>query len=174
MRRNLKFILALLLLWLAGAGIPAGPFPVAGPIFNAEGERIGTANAYPRFVELLDADKNYLGKVGILVDKGIARIHLVGDDPDKSILGWAKEGVIYDRNNKRRGTYFWTPTYSYVYDNQGKRVGSTKCIAWPRVCSVGVAGYLLGLFKDEAPSDPNNAGAAAPAPAVETPSPVPP
>jgi len=123
-----------------------GPFPLPGPIYGPEGESIGVARVYPRYVEIYDEDENFLARIGILVERGIARIHMVLNDGKKLMVGYANKGVIYDSKDRARGTYFWTPTYSYAYTLEGKRAGHTKCIAWPRVCSVGVAGFLLKLF----------------------------
>jgi len=131
--------------------LPSGPFPVPGPIYNRSGQTVGTAKVYPRFVEIYDQENRFLGKVGILVEHGYARIHMVNQNKQLSMVGYAHKGRIFNSQDKVIGTYFWTPTYSFVHDLNGKRVGSTKCIAWPRVCSVGVAGYLLGLLNGKEP-----------------------
>lgn len=124
-------------------------FPVIGTIFDADKTKIGTAEVYPRYVEIYDENHKFMAKAGILVNKGLARVHVVLPSGKRLIAGFAKKGIIYDSHNKMRGTYFWTPTYSYAHTLAGKRVGSTKCIAWPRVCSVGVAAYLLGILKEQ-------------------------
>lgn len=137
-------ILTALLLW--SSGLFATPFPVKAEILDGDGKAKGMAQVYPRYVEIFDAEGKMLGKVGILVEKGIARIHMVKEGESFPIIGYAKNGVIYDAQDKPRGSYFWTPTWSFAHWPQGKRAGSIKCIAWPRVCSVGVAGFLLGLY----------------------------
>ena len=134
-------------------------FPVIGPIFDADKAKIGTAEVYPRFVEIYDENHKFVAKAGILVNKGLARVHVVLPSGKRLIAGYAKKGIIYDSNNKMRGTYFWTPTYSYAHTLAGKRVGSTKCIAWPRVCSVGVAAYLLGILKEQPAAEIKDPGA---------------
>ncbi len=126
-----------------------GPFPLTGPIYGPEGEEIAQAKVYPRYVEIFNGEGQFLTRVGILVEKGKARVYIVQEGGGRVILGSAHQGVIYDRKDKPRGSYFWTPTYSYVYTLDGKRAGSTKCIAWPRVCAVGVAGFLLKLYLEE-------------------------
>jgi len=133
--------------------LPAGPFPVPGPIFGPEGQQVGTAKVYPQYVEIFNSDDQLLGKVGIIVSRGAAQLQMVNQDKSLTLIGYAKHGRIFDREDNVLGTYFWTPTYSFVYDTEGKRVGSTKCIAWPRVCSVGVAGYLLRLIDGKEPKD---------------------
>ena len=123
-----------------------GPFPLKGPIFGPEGQRVGTAHSYPRFVEIHHPTEGKIGRIGVLVEAGWARVHIVRDQKKLHMVGHAHKGKIYNMKKEMVGSYFWTPTYSYVYDLDGKRVGHTKCIAWPRVCAVGVAGYLLGLL----------------------------
>jgi len=88
-----------------------------------------------------------LGKVGILVEKGIARLFLVNSQKDSILVGYASGGKIFNGKDEIIGSYFWTPTWSFVYNLDGKRAGKVRCIAWPRVCAVGVGGYLLNLFQ---------------------------
>ncbi|MDX2470539.1 MAG: hypothetical protein QNL04_08180 [SAR324 cluster bacterium] len=148
-------------------------FPVIGPIFDADKSKIGTAEVYPRYVEIYDENHKFVAKAGILVSKGLARVHVVLPSGKRLIAGFAKKGVIYDSNNKMRGTYFWTPTYSYAHTLAGKRVGSTKCIAWPRVCSVGVAAFLLGILKEQPAAEVKDAtGAGGLAPKFVAPVPI--
>lgn len=125
----------------------ATPFPVKGEIYDKSDQRVGTADVYPRYVEILDNEGQMLGRVGILVEKGIARLFLVDIQKNNILVGYANGGKIFDDQDKLRGTYFWTPTWSFVYTPDGKRAGKVKCIAWPRVCAVGVGGYLLDLFR---------------------------
>lgn len=123
-----------------------GPFPVKGEIFDGTGQFKGVAHVFPRYVEIFDDRDNLVGKVGILVEKGMAKLFLVSSDEKQSLVGYASGGKIFGKSDELVGTYFWTPTWSFVYDLKGKRAGKVKCIAWPRVCAVGVAGYLLNLF----------------------------
>ncbi len=127
----------------------ATPFPVKGEIYDKNDQRVGTADVYPRYVEIFDNEGKMLGKVGILVEKGIARLFLVDSQKNDILVGYASGGKIFDDQDKLRGTYFWTPTWSFVYSPEGKRAGKVKCIAWPRVCAVGVGGYLLDLFREQ-------------------------
>ncbi|MDT8447077.1 MAG: hypothetical protein RRB13_09340 [bacterium] len=129
---------------------PLGPFPLEGKIYNGQGQLVASAKVYPRYVEIFE-EGQLLGKVGIMVDKGWAHIHLINQDDSLAMVGYAHKGRIFNSKDQPLGTYFWTPTYSYVYDLDGKRVGHTKCIAWPRVCSVAVAGYLLKLIQGPPP-----------------------
>ena len=126
----------------------ASPFPVKGEIYDKNEQRVGTADVYPRYVEIIDNEGRMLGKVGILVEKGIARLFLVDSRKGNILVGYASGGKIFDDRDKLRGTYFWTPTWSFVYTPDGKRAGKVRCIAWPRVCAVGVGGFLLDLFQE--------------------------
>lgn len=125
----------------------SSPFPVEGDIYDGNDKPYGTAHVYPRYVEILNENNEYIGKVGVLVEEGLAKLFLVVQNERRSLVGYATKGKIYDRNDKVVGTYFVTPTWSFVYDMNGKRAGKVKCIAWPRVCAVGVGGYLLNLFE---------------------------
>ena len=127
----------------------ATPFPVKGEIFDSNNQQIGIADVYPRYVEIFDNERNMLGKVGILVEKGIAKLFLIDSRKNHVLVGYASGGKIFNERDEVRGTYFWTPTWSFVYNLDGKRAGKVKCIAWPRVCAVGVGGYLLNLFQGE-------------------------
>src|SRR3989339_955998 len=109
-----------------------GPFPVKGPIFNAEGQQIAEAQVYPRFVEIHQIGKGKLGRVGVLPEEGWSKIFIMREKNELELVGHAFEGRIFNAQKEVVGRYFWTPTYSYAYDLDGKRVGSTKCIAWPR------------------------------------------
>jgi hypothetical protein len=124
-----------------------GPFPVKGPIFNETDQPIGTAHVYPRYVEIFDTREKMVGKVGVLVESGIAKLFIVGHDENRSLVGYATSDKIFNREDKIVGTYFWTPTWSFVHKTDGKRAGKVKCIAWPRVCAAAVGGYLLNLLE---------------------------
>jgi hypothetical protein len=122
------------------------PFPVKGEIYNTKNQQIATAHVYPQYVEIFVGSSEFVGKVGILVESGIARLFLVSTDKDKQLVGYANAGRIFDSKDNWIGSYFWTPTYSFIYNRKGERLGKVKCIAWPRVCAVGVGGFLLHLF----------------------------
>jgi len=146
----LPLFLSLLLLFVGNAvnTVYSTPFPVKGEIYGTTEKQIGTAHVYPRYVEIFDIKNQFVGKVGILVEEGVAKLFLVNSDNNPLLVGYANKGIIFDSNDEIRGKYFWTPTWSFVYKKDGKRAGKVKCIAWPRVCAVGVGGYLLNLFKD--------------------------
>ncbi|MBT3225062.1 MAG: hypothetical protein HOK67_10155 [Deltaproteobacteria bacterium] len=127
----------------------ATPFPIKGEIYDGNDQQVGIADVYPRYVEIFDNERRLLGKVGILVEKGIAKLFLVDSRKNHILVGYANGGKIFDEKDEIRGSYFWTPTWSFVYNLDGKRAGKVKCIAWPRVCAVGVGGYLLNLFQGE-------------------------
>ncbi len=125
----------------------ATPFPVKGNVYNSENELTALAHVYPRYVEIFDLNNQMVGKVGILVEEGLAKLFLVTQDENRTLVGYASNGQLFNQMDKIVGTYFYTPTWSFVYDTKGNRAGKVKCIAWPRVCAVGVGGYLLKLFK---------------------------
>ncbi|MCP4753535.1 MAG: hypothetical protein GY866_21820 [Proteobacteria bacterium] len=145
-RTNGAFSVILCILVFFVHSAQASPFPVKGEIFDGNDRPMGKAHVYPRYVEIFDNRNQMRGKVGILVEKGIARLFLVDSDKNRTLVGYASGGKIYDDKDELRGTYFWTPTWSFIYNIKGKRAGKVKCIAWPRVCAVGVGGFLLDLF----------------------------
>ncbi len=126
-----------------------GPFPVKGEIFDNKKQLIGEAHVFPRYIEIFNTDEKLLGKVGILVEDGLAKLFLVRADNSWSLVGYASKGNLFGADNKLKGKYFWTPTWSFIYNTNNNKVGEVKCIAWPRICSAGVAGYLLKLFEFE-------------------------
>ncbi len=132
----------------------SGPFPVKGQIFDHNDQPFGTAHVYPRYVEVFDLSNKQVGKVGILVEEGIAKLFLVEQSENRMLVGYATKGQIFNQQDKVVGSYFYTPTWSFVYDSKGVRAGKVKCIAWPRVCAVGVGGFLLKLYNTKG-SDEN-------------------
>lgn len=133
----------------------ATPFPVTGNIYNSGNELTGLAHVYPRYVEISGPEGEKIGRVGIMVEEGIAKLFLVKEDKGHSLIGYSgpsdhpNKGTLYNINDKIAGYYFWTPTWSFIYNDQNKRIGKVKCIAWPRVCAAGVGGYLLNLFNQD-------------------------
>lgn len=132
----------------------ASPFPIKGRISDGEDRHLGTAFVYPRFVEIYNPENKKIGKVGIVVEQGLAKLFLIKQNDSLSLVGYASGGKIFNAKDKVVGEYFWTPTWSFAYWPGGKLAGKVKCIAWPRVCSVGVAGYLLKLFDDKNENPP--------------------
>ncbi len=145
----------LLAVCCAAGLLRATPFPVVGEIYDGKGQAAGKAHVYPRYVEIIDSSDRFVGKIGILIEEGIAKLFVVRQDKTRTLVGTAvptavpNGGKILDREEEVKGTYVWTPTWSFVYDPEGKRVGKVKCIAWPRVCAAGVGSYLLGLFEPD-------------------------
>ncbi len=84
----------------------AGPFPVKGTIFDGQDRLVGAAHVYPRYVEIFDNSNIMVGKVGILVEEGIARLFLVDSDQRRTLVGYATSGQIFDQNDKIKGSYF--------------------------------------------------------------------
>ena len=152
MKRRFKFFYLLLFIILSPAILSGTPFPIEGDIYNGDNELIAQAFVYPRYVEVGTLEGQILGKVGILVEEGIAKLFLVRQDDRRSLIGYTgpsdhpNKGSLYDVNDKLAGYYYWTQTWSFIYNNENKRIGRVKCIAWPRVCAAGVGGYLLGFF----------------------------
>lgn len=147
----MKFFFNLILICLfifPSSLIAFGPFPVKGDIENNQKKAIGQAHVYPQYVEIFNKQEKRIGKVGIMVEDGLAKLFLVKEDNSLSLVGYASGGKLYDPENKFLGSYVWTPTWSFIYNKKGKRAGKVKCIAWPRVCAAGVSGYLLGLYGD--------------------------
>lgn len=144
--------IAVLFFSLHTTTVHATPFPIVGKIYNAQNELAAKANVYPRYVEIVNLDGRIIGKVGIMVEEGIAKLFLVREDNRRSLIGYSgpgdhpNKGVLYNIKDKLAGYYFWTPTWSFIYNIKNQRVGKVKCIAWPRVCAAGVGGYLLKLF----------------------------
>ncbi|MCP4296635.1 MAG: hypothetical protein GY786_13605 [Proteobacteria bacterium] len=141
-----RFFVMLLLLFDVSTS-SGSPFPVKGTIYNAYNQQIAIAHVYPQYVEIFTDGDTPIGRVGIMVENGIAKLFLIAVDRKKTLVGHASAGKIFNSQDQWIGSYFWTPTYSFVYNRSGARVGKVKCIAWPRVCAVGVGGYLLQLFR---------------------------
>ena len=125
-----------------------GPFPVKGDIVDGNNQFVGQAHVYPKYVEIFNKRRKKVGKVGIMVEKGHARLFLVAENNIPTLVGYASGGKLFNAKDQLVGTFVWTPTYSFVYDANGKRAGKVKCIAWPRVCAAGVGAYLLKVFGD--------------------------
>ena len=130
----------------------ATPFPVVGNIYDGKGQEAGKAHVYPQYVEIMNRSGQLVGKIGILTEDGIRKLFIVRQDNTRTLVGYAvptevpNKGRILDHEDNVKGTYIWTPTWSFIYQPEGKRVGKVKCIAWPRVCAAGVGSYLLGFF----------------------------
>ncbi len=151
----LFILISPILLIFTGGTVSATPFPVIGDIYDAQGQLIGKAHVYPRYVEIMDRSNQFVGKIGILVEEGIGKLFVVRQDEQRTLVGYAiptevpNRGAIFNRDDKMAGSYYWTPTWSFIYNDTGKRAGKVKCIAWPRVCAAGVAAYLLGFFEKD-------------------------
>jgi len=127
---------------LRAEGVPPLPVEIESPT----GEIKGRALVYPNYIELSDAASAPRGAIGVLMAEGTARLFLVKANSERSLIGWAQENRLYDTQNKLVGYYYWTPTWSYVYDIKMIKIGQARCIAYQGVCAAGVAGFLLGLL----------------------------
>jgi hypothetical protein len=148
-------LLPVLALGLALAGAPAGR--AAGPappefqplrvaILDGAQKRIGSANVYLNYVELLDGAGTKKGAIGVVLVEGRASLFLVQSNEERKLIGWAEDHRLYDAQDKLVGYYKWTAIWSYVYDDKMKKVGQAQCVAYQGVCAAGIAGYLLRLF----------------------------
>ncbi len=127
--------------------VQATPFPITSKFFDKNNQPVGAAHIFPRYIEIFNNQDEQVGKVGILVQKGRAVLFLVSNDEGKKPVGYARNGEIFDRNDKKTGRYeFFTLTWAFIYDTKGGYAGKVQCLAWPLECAAGVGGYLLNLF----------------------------
>ena len=131
---------------LAGAQGLALAAPLKTPILNATGETRGEALVYNNYIEVLDAAGAAKGVVGVVMVQGRLRLFLIRADQERSLIGWAENHRLYNAKNELIGYYYWTPTWSYVYDPTMKKAGEARCLAYQGVCAAAIAGYLLGLL----------------------------
>ncbi|MDH4120382.1 MAG: hypothetical protein OEV94_01580 [Deltaproteobacteria bacterium] len=160
----------------------AGAFPaqaqtlntplITAPIQDPAGKPLGEARVYFNFVELAGTDGRLRGAVGVVVETGRSRLYLVNRDDDRAFIGWAVDHRLYNPANELVGYYYYTPTWSYVYDTSMKKKGQARCLAYQGVCAAGVAGYLLGLM-EAPPAKPEEPGAATAKPGALSSGPTP-
>ena len=143
--RSLPILLALFFLPFPVALWGAVP-PLEADILSETGEQRGKALVYQNYVEILDTGGAMQGAIGVVMVQGKIRLFLIRSDAVKTLIGWAENHRLYNGQNHLVGYYYWTPTWSYVYDQGLKKVGEAQCLAYPGVCAAGIAGCLLGLL----------------------------
>jgi len=126
-------------------GSAQGP-PLKTDILNAHGEVRGLAQVYSNYIELSDVTGSAKGSVGVVMVQGRLRLFLIRSDQERTLIGWAENHRLYNAKNELVGYYYWTPTWSYVYDPEMKKAGEARCLAYQGVCAAAIAGYLLGLL----------------------------
>jgi hypothetical protein len=126
----------------AGAQVP----PLKTEIRSAAGEVRGEARVFPNYIEVMDGIGAPRGAVGVVQVQGRVRLFLIQPNQERTLIGWAENHRLYNQKNELVGFYFWTPTFSYVYDPQMKKVGEARCLAYQGVCAAAIAGFLLGLL----------------------------
>jgi len=145
MKRLLILPLLVLALWHHAQAKPLIP-PLKVKIVDPQEKPLGQALVYLNFIELLDAQGQLRGAIGVVMTQGKAQLFLVRHNEERKFIGWAEDHRLYNTEDKLVGFYFWTPIWSYVYDPKMNKVGQAQCIAYQGVCAAGVAGYLLGLL----------------------------
>ena len=99
----MKQLVPIILIFLAlpTIAIAFGPFPVKGKISNGKNEIIGEAKIYPKYVEIFDLNNQQIGKVGIMVDKGLAKLFLVQSNKPPRLVGYASGGKLYNSKDSK-------------------------------------------------------------------------
>jgi len=120
--------------------------PLSAKILDAKQQPVGEARIYPNFVELVGADGQQRGAIGVVMAQGRVQLFLVRADTQRRLIGWAEAHRLYNSEAELVGYYTWTPIWSYVYDPKMNPVGRAQCLAYQGVCAAGIAGYLLGLL----------------------------
>lgn len=141
----MKLPAALLGLLAAGTVMAALP-PLEATIVSPEGIVQGEARVYHNYIELLDTAGAMQGAVGVVMVQGRLRLFLIRSDDQRTLIGWAENHRLYNKDGELVGFFYWTPIWSYVYDPDMKKVGQAQCLAYQGVCAAGIAGYLLGLL----------------------------
>ena len=137
-------MVAAVALWAGGTAL--AQTPLTTEIVSATGEVRGEAKIFPNYVEVVDSLGTPKGAVGVVMVQGRLRLFLIHADQQRTLVGWAEQQRLYNDQNELVGYYFWTPTWSYVYDPEMNKVGEARCLAYQGVCAAGIAGYLLGLL----------------------------
>jgi hypothetical protein len=143
-------LLALLLASLLAGAAPGRAASLIPPmkvdILDAGEKKQGLARVYPNFIELEDLSGSLRGAIGVVMVQGRVQLFLVRADEERRFIGWAENYRIFNSEDQLVGYYYWTPTWSYVYDPRMKKIGQAQCLAYQGVCAAGIAGYLLGLL----------------------------
>ena len=103
--------------------------------------------AYSDYIEIKTLGLQLIGKVGVVDVRGRLELFLIKPDQSKSLVGWAKEGKLYDRQGQYMGYYGWTAFWVYAYNREGKKMGQAKCIASRGLCAAATAAYSSGLLQ---------------------------
>jgi hypothetical protein len=139
-----------MLLSLTFAAAPSAAWgqvpPLMTPILAAGGAVRGEARVFPNYIEVVDSIGAPRGAVGVVQAQGRLRLFLIRSDQQRTLIGWAEEHRLFNPRNELVGYFYWTPTFSYVYDSKMKKVGEARCLAYQGVCAAAVAGFLLGLL----------------------------
>ena len=120
--------------------------PLEGFIQNNENETVAKVKIYHEYVEVFSLGNRFLARVGILSERGRINVFVSTQDTG-TVVAYANMGIVYDLEDNWIASYAITPTYSYVFDAEGERLGRIKCLAWQRVCGLGAAVYLLKLLE---------------------------
>jgi len=137
--------LILNILWL-GLSQELFALPIKTSILNPEKQVVGQALVYIDYVELLKLDGTPLGRLGFVNIHGGFQMFVVRDDGKQSLVGSAKNRRLFDKDGKLIGHYDWTTFWSYVYAQDGTKLGKAKCIAFRGICAAGIASFLTGLL----------------------------
>lgn len=141
-----KLLILYLLLMVSQLGGQAQALPLETDLLNAQAQPIAKVLIYIDYIEVTDLGGTLLGKVGIVNVQGEFRLFLVKEDKSHELVGWAANKKLYDAKDTLKGYYDWSTFWVYAYNDQGKKVGKAKCIAFRGICAAGTAAYLLGLF----------------------------
>lgn len=139
-------MVAVTALWVWAGGTGLAQTPLTTEIVSATGEVRGEAKVFPNYVEVVDSLGTPKGAVGVVMVQGRLRLFLIHADARRTLVGWAEQQRVFNDRDELVGYYFWTPTWSYVYDTEMNKVGEAQCLAYQGVCAAGIAGYLLGLM----------------------------
>lgn len=121
--------------------------PLISTILDSQNKPIGLAHIYIDYVELLELDGTSRGKVSFVKTQSGFEIFVVRDDEKNSWVGRASFHRLYDKEGKLLAFYDWTSFWSYVYAEDGKRLGKLKCLAFRGICAAGAASFLSGLLE---------------------------
>ncbi len=110
------WMLPALLLMLFTAAVQAVLPPIEVDIVDAADVKRGRAQIYPNYIELEDAGGAFKGAVGVVSAQGRVQLFLVAADEQRRMIGWAQNNRLYNAKDELVGYYYWTPTWSYVYD----------------------------------------------------------
>ena len=120
--------------------------PLKTTIVSPEKQSLGLALVYIDYVELQELDGTPRGRLGFVNIKGGFQMFVVRDDGQQNLVGSAKNRRLFDKEGQLIGHYDWTTFLSYVYTQDGTKLGKAKCIAFRGICAAGIASFLTGLL----------------------------